>query len=135
MIEKNDINELDISSIKFIFAKPYSIGYWLYSINNIESLVIIPKENLIEIIEKKLKFRSEDLEYVFTRSLPFIYDNENRVVKRFSITNNAPTKKELASNLKKEMTESATLFYKNNNNYSNNSRYNSFFNNFSLLKY
>ncbi len=131
MIEKNEINDLDVSSIKFIFAKPYSIGYWLYSINSVDSLAIVPKDSLIEIIERKLNFRSEDLEYVLSRSLPFIFDNDNRIIKRFSITNATPTKEELSNQMKKEMSESAHLFYKKTNN---NSRYNSYFNEFSLLK-
>lgn len=101
--------ELDFSSITFIFAKPYMQGFYMYGINSLDSLTLIKKEELIELVEDKLQCKNyDDLYYVMSRNLPFLYDNSEKILKKFIITNPTPTKDDINEIITKDFKEKST---------------------------
>jgi hypothetical protein len=101
--------ELDFSSITFIFAKSYTQGFYMYGINSLDNLTLIKKDELIELVEDKLQCKNyDDLYYVMSRNLPFLYDNSEKILKKFIITNPTPTKEDINKIITKDFKEKNT---------------------------
>lgn len=104
---ENIIN--NISSIQFIFAKPYIEGYYLYGVNTVEEVHILPKEQLRQILTESLQCKdSLKLDYLLTRGFPFLYDNISHQLKQFQYINPEPSQKEVKDELYKNLAQQVT---------------------------
>lgn len=103
-MNSNDLNNIDFSSIKYVFAKPLKEGYYMYSINNVTNLLLIPKENLKTLIIKLgYDITNEKLDYLMDRYFPFLFICENKTLKSFELTGKSSSKEEIFSKIKESM--------------------------------
>lgn len=103
-MNSNIITNLDLASINYIFAKPYKQGYYTYSINNVENFILIPKDELFNLISKIGYIDQEGrLQYFLDRYLPFLFFSETKEIKGFRLTNETPSKRGIDQLLKKEI--------------------------------
>lgn len=118
-------------SIEFIFAKPYSEGYYIYSVNSLDKSTLIPKDKLKTLLHDSLKCTDiKTSEFVFSRNMPFFYDNTTKKIREFQYINDAPTKKDINQKFIKEMND----IVREKNVAPTQKRYNDLFGNFSLIK-
>jgi hypothetical protein len=100
---KNSCN-IDLDTIQFVYAKPYIEHYFLYGVNSVKNLTIIPKDQLRDLISDKLKcIDLENMDIVFSRNLPFLYNNTTKKIRMFRFVNECPSKEEVEQNLFIEM--------------------------------
>ena len=102
----NDIDNISIESISFIFADGYKEGYYKYAVNSLENMRIIPKEILRKLIVEKCHCMDFDtLDYCMARYMPFLFDNSTKRIQKFNMINNVPSKEEIAHKESVEMKE------------------------------
>ena len=100
------MNINDNVSIQFIFAKPYIESYYLYGVNSVEELRMIPKTELKTLISENLHYSDPlQLDYFLNRNFAFLYDNTSHILKHFQFVNDVPSKEEIKQGLLKEMQE------------------------------
>lgn len=95
----NDI----INSVKFLFAKPYSEGYYVYSIDDLDSLILIEKSELKEILYKLNCRDFQKINYIMDRNFPLFFDAEKKKIVEFEKFNdsvNETVRNEILENLK-----------------------------------
>lgn len=88
------INSYD--NINYIFAKPYKEYYYMYSINSIENLTVISKDDLRILIFQKLGCTDVNkLMFLLERNQSFIFDYKSKQIKKFKDISPDLTKKDL----------------------------------------
>lgn len=116
------INDI-INSVKFLFAKPYSEGYYVYSIDDLDSLILIEKSELKEILYKLNCRDFQKINYIMDRNFPLFFDAEKKKIVEFEKFNdsvNETVKNEILENLKikpKNTSVYENFFGKNSNVY------------------
>lgn len=121
---------IDLNTIQYIYAKPYIEHYYLYGVNSTSKMSLIPKDALRELISDKLKcidLKTENI--VFSKNMPFLFDNSTKKIRQFQYVNDVPSKKEIEHKIFSEM-EKSTLHYSS----PLQNRYEDLFKNNSLLK-
>lgn len=118
-------------SIEFIFAKPYSEGYYTYSVNSLDKSTLIPKDKLKTLIHDSLKCTDiKTSEFVFDRNMPFFYDNTTKKIRQFQYVNDMLSKKDIQQKFIDEMND----IVREKKVAPARKRYNSLFGEFSLIK-
>ena len=72
--------QIDTSSINYIFAKYWKPNYYSYTINNMENFKIIKKDMLINILDSLGYKNYEKIQYLTQRYLPFAYIKESNKI-------------------------------------------------------
>ena len=97
-------NQNALNSVKFLFAKPYSEGHYLYSLDDLESLSIIDKDSLRELL---IKLECRDfikMNELLDRNFPLFFDAKQKKLMEFQ-SSNPITKKDISDNLMSQMKE------------------------------
>lgn len=96
--------DIDYTNVKFVLCKPYKERYYTYCINDINSMTVIPKDDLRKIISTLSNQQySNDLDYLFSHNFPFIWDNKEKKLRRFSLISKDLTKNDISNIFAKEM--------------------------------
>ena len=76
-------NNINLSSINWLFAKYYKPNYFSYTINSIDNFKIITKDVLLNILEQLGCRDYLKLEYLTQRYLSFVYDVKSKQIVEF----------------------------------------------------
>lgn len=72
-----------LNSVKFLFAKPYSEGFYEYAVDNLNDLMIIDKDSLKQTLLKLKCMNFTKVNYLMDRNFPFLYDIKNKKIMEF----------------------------------------------------
>ena len=70
-------NEL-FNSVEFLFAKPYYQGYYMYSLDNLESMSVIDKDSLRQLLVQLKCYDFMRTNYLLDRNLPIFFNAKEK---------------------------------------------------------
>ena len=73
-----------LKSVKFLFGKPSHQGYYFYCLDDLNSMQIIDKESLKELLLKLGCLDFIMISYYLDRNLPLFYDCKEKKLKQFA---------------------------------------------------
>lgn len=94
-----DINIFN--SAEFLFAKPYSQNFYVYTIDNLNELSLIDKNSLKNLLIKIKCYDFIKTNYLLDRNLPLFFDIKNKKLLEFQII--SLKKQDVADILKNEL--------------------------------
>ena len=119
-MNEENLNIEIFNSVNYLFAKPYYQGHYYYALDNLETMSVIDKDSLKELLLKLGCGNFIKLIHLMDRNLPFFYDVKKKQLMEFQETNSDITKEDLKNFIVEELKESI-----NENN--NKSPYETFF--------
>lgn len=100
------------NSVNYLFAKPYYQGHYYYTLDNLETMSVIDKNSLKELLYKLGCGNFIKITHLMDRNLPFFYDVKKKQLMEFQETNSDITREDLKNFIVEELKESIN---KNNN--------------------
>ena len=119
-MNEENLNIEIFNSVNYLFAKPYYQGHYYYALDNLETMSVIDKDSLKELLLKLGCGNFIKLIHLMDRNLPFFYDVKKKELLEFQETNSDITREDLKNFIVEELKESI-----NENN--NKSPYETFF--------
>lgn len=110
-MNEENLNIEIFNSVNYLFAKPYYQGYYYYTLDNLETMSVIDKDSLKELLLKLGCGNFIKLIHLMDRNLPFFYDVKKKELLEFQETNSDITREDLKNFIVEELKESA---YKDN---------------------
>ena len=100
-------NEM-INSVKFLFAKPYYQGIYLYSMDDLDNMIPIDKNELKELLIKLKCLDFIKINYLLDRNFPLFFDIKNKKIREFKKINDI-NESDIRNSLIEQMKETTVL--------------------------
>lgn len=100
-------NEM-INSVKFLFAKPYYQGIYLYSMDDLDNMIPIDKNELKELLIKLKCLDFIKINYLLERNFPLFFDIKNKKIREFKKINDI-NESDIRNSLIEQMKETTVL--------------------------
>lgn len=110
-MNEENLNIEIFNSVNYLFAKPYYQGHYYYALDNLETMSVIDKDSLKELLLKLGCGNFIKLIHLMDRNLPFFYDVKKKELLEFQETNSDITREDLKNFIVEELKESS---YKDN---------------------
>lgn len=75
-------NEL-FNSVEFLFAKPYYQGHYMYALDNLESMSVIDKDSLRQLLVQLKCYDFIRTNYLLDRNLPIFFNAKEKKIEEF----------------------------------------------------
>ncbi len=75
-------NEL-FNSVEFLFAKPYYQGHYMYALDNLESMSVIDKDSLRQLLVQLKCYDFIRTNYLLDRNLPIFFNAKEKRIEEF----------------------------------------------------
>lgn len=75
-------NEL-FNSVEFLFAKPYYQGHYMYALDNLESMSVIDKDSLRQLLVQLKCYDFMRTNYLLDRNLPIFFNAKEKRIEEF----------------------------------------------------
>ena len=79
-------NEL-FNSVEFLFAKPCYQGYYMYALDNLESMSVIDKDSLRQLLIQLKCYDFVRTNYLLDRNLPIFFNAKEKRIEEFEDIN------------------------------------------------
>lgn len=79
-------NEL-FNSVEFLFAKPCYQGYYMYALDNLESMSVIDKDSLRQLLIQLKCYDFVRINYLLDRNLPIFFNAKEKRIEEFEDIN------------------------------------------------
>ena len=79
-------NEL-FNSVEFLFAKPCYQGYYMYALDNLESMSVIDKDSLRQLLIQLKCYDFVRMNYLLDRNLPIFFNAKEKRIEEFEDIN------------------------------------------------
>lgn len=79
-------NEL-FNSVEFLFAKPCYQGYYMYALDNLESMSVIDKDSLRQLLIQLKCYDFVRTNYLLNRNLPIFFNAKEKRIEEFEDIN------------------------------------------------
>lgn len=79
-------NEL-FNSVEFLFAKPCYQGYYMYALDNLESMSVIDKDSLRQLLIRLKCYDFVRTNYLLDRNLPIFFNAKEKRIEEFEDIN------------------------------------------------
>ena len=95
------------NSINFLFAKPYSQGFYCYALDDLDTMSMIDKDSLRNLVIKLGCGNFIRLNHLMDRNFPFYFDVKKKELLEFQETNSDIGREELSKYIHEELKISA----------------------------
>ena len=86
MKEENSQNEL-LNSVEFLFAKPCFQGHYMYAMDDLDSMSVIDKDSLKNILVQLKCYDFVKTNYLLDRNLPLFFNAKEKKIEEFQDIN------------------------------------------------
>ena len=86
MKEENSQNEL-LNSVEFLFAKPCFQGHYMYAMDDLDSMSVIDKDSLKNLLVQLKCYDFVKTNYLLDRNLPLFFNAKEKKIEEFQDIN------------------------------------------------
>jgi hypothetical protein len=83
MEQEKQQNEQLFNSVEFLFAKPYYQGHYMYALDNLESMSVIDKDSLRQLLVQLKCYDFMRTNYLLDRNLPIFFNAKEKRIEEF----------------------------------------------------
>ena len=76
-------NEQLFNSVEFLFAKPCYQGHYMYALDNLESMSVIDKDSLRQLLIQLKCYNFVKINYILDRNLPIFFNAKEKRIEDF----------------------------------------------------
>ena len=84
MKEENSQNEL-LNSVEFLFAKPCFQGHYMYAMDDLDSMSVIDKDSLKNLLVQLKCYDFVKTNYLLDRNLPLFFNAKEKKIEEFHV--------------------------------------------------
>lgn len=97
-------NNIDVfNSVNYLFAKPYCQGYYYYALDDLDTMSVIDKDSLKNLLIKLGCGNFIKIDYLMDRNFPFFFDVKKKELLEFQETNSEINKEDLIKHIHEEL--------------------------------
>ena len=112
-MEKENIQNEVFNSVEFLFAKPYYQGHYMYALDNLESMSVIDKDSLRNLLVQLKCYDFIRTNYLLDRNLPIFFNAKEKRLEEFEDTSEL-TKEDIQKMIHDELNINAVPQQKSN---------------------